>query len=280
MFGRAVRAEERPHVISTRNVLVGISGIAVAFFGGKFLELVEFPYNYSILFSVSFAASLLSNYYLGRIRLPATEPPHEASPITQARSARQVITMLRANQRYVYFALSQFVFHWGVFFAVPLYSIYWVRNLGVGESWVGIYRMVESAASIIAFPLWARFTSRRGNRRTLFVSSVGMTFYTIFTPLSPAPEWIAYLSVLGGASSAGFSLALFNELLHVSPEQDRPIFAAVFNTIINFSAFVSPLVATSLIPFFGIHAMLFAAAGFRLLGVFSIWRNIARQSTG
>lgn len=280
MFGRAVRAEERPHVISTRNVLVGISGIVVAFFGGKFLELVEFPYNYSILFSVAFAASLLSNYYLGRIRLPAVEPPPETSAITQPRGARQVITMLRANQRYVYFALSQFVFHWGVFFAVPLYSIFWVRNLGAGESWVGISRMVESATSIIAFPLWARFVARRGNRRALFISSIGMTCYTIMTPFLPSPEWIAVLSILGGAGSSGFSLALFNELLHVSPEQNRPIFAAVFNTTINFAAFVSPLVSTSLIPFFGIHAMLFAAAGFRLLGVFSIWRNISRQATG
>lgn len=282
MFGRAVPPHARPHVISTRNVLVGIAGIGAAFFGGKFLEVIEYPFNYALLFSIAFAASLLSNYYLGRIRLPPIESKAGAV-IPKALNSSQIVSILRANRRYVHFSLSQFIFHWGVFFAVPLYSIYWVLTLGAGEAWIGTFRMVESATSIIAFPLWARYTMRHGNRRTLFLASIGMTCYTIITPFIPSPEWIALLSILGGGASSGFSLALFNELLHVSPEQHRSIFAAVFNTTINFAAFLAPLVSTSIIaitPFFAIQTVLLLAAAFRALGVFAIWRGLETKTTG
>lgn len=282
MFGRAVPPQARPHVISTRNVLVGIAGIAAAFFGGKFLELIEYPYNYVLLFSLAFAASLLSNYYLSRIRIPAGESKPN-NPIRAEPTRSQLFAILRANRRYVHFSLSQFLFHWGVFFAVPLYSIFWVRTLGAGEAWVGTYRMVESATSIIAFPLWAHYTTRHGNRRTLFLASIGMTCYTIITPFIPSPEWIALLSVLGGGASSGFTLALFNELLHISPEQHRSIFAAVFNTTINFAAFVAPLVSTSIIsvtPFFSVQTILLIAAAFRAIGVFAIWRGLEIKTTG
>ena len=36
MFGRAVRPENRPHVVSTRNVLVGIAGTGIAYAGHGF----------------------------------------------------------------------------------------------------------------------------------------------------------------------------------------------------------------------------------------------------
>jgi MFS family permease len=177
----------------------------------------------------------------------------------------------------VRFCISELVFHWGVFFAVPLYTIFWVRNLNASEGWIGLYRMAESATTIVVLPFWARFTARRGNRLALFISAAGMTLYTFCTPFVPSIEWIVALSVLGGAASSGFSLALFNELLRVSPEQNRIAHIAAFNTTINFAAFVSPLVSTSLIPLFGIHAVLLLAAAFRCIGVLGIWRIFSDQ---
>lgn len=280
MFGRAVRPEIRPHVVSTRNVLVGIAGTGIAYLGGLFLELVLFPYNYAILFGLGFIASMIGLYYLSRIRLVAADESRKTSAEATPRGAREFITMLRSQSAFTRFSISQFIFHWGVFFAVPLYSIYWVRNLNASESWIGLYRMVESATTIIAFPIWARFTARRGNRLVLVVSSAGMLLYNIFTPFIPSVEWLLPLSVWGGAFSSGFALALFNELLRVSPEQNRPAFIAAFTATINFAAFVSPLVSTSLIPFFGIHAILFLGAAFRLLGVIFIWKNLSVQTTG
>ena len=45
--------------------------------------------------------------------------------------------MLDASPGFTRFTLASFVFQWGLFFTVPLYSIYWVRVLHASDGWVG-----------------------------------------------------------------------------------------------------------------------------------------------
>lgn len=271
MFGRAVKPEHRARVVSIRNVWIGITSTTVALIGGKFLDWIVFPINYQVLFAVAFAGSLMSAYYLTRIRLPAETAPAPAT--TAPGGPRAFIEMLGASRSFTRFTLTLFVLHWGLFFAVPLYSIYWVRDLHATDGWIGLISMVGSATTIVFYPLWGRLAARRGNRPVLILSAVGLAAYPFFTALAPSVEWILGVSFLGGVFTSGFGLASFNGLLEVCPETRRASYIAAYNTLINITAFVSPLISTSLTSLLGIQPLLMIGAALRLLGSFLIWQQ-------
>jgi MFS family permease len=280
MFGQAVKPEHRARVVSIRSVWIGITSTLIALLGGKFLDLVLFPINYQILFAVAFAASMASIYYLSRIRLPEATRAGTPSPRAELpRGARAFIDMLRSSDGYMRFALTSFLFQWGMFFTTPLYSIYWVRNLNASDGWVGVINMVGSATTILFFPLWGRLTARRGNRIAMVLTTAGMAAYPFTLALAPSVEWAVVVSFWGGVVSSGQALSFFNGLLEVCPESNRSSYIAAYNSLVNIAAFASPILSTSLTEVYGIQAMLFVGAGMRLLASFLIWRRGALAVT-
>ena len=217
---------------------------------------------------------MVSVYHLSRFRLDA--PSREDAPARRAevpRGARAFVDLLRSSDAYTRFAVTSFIFQWGVLFTTPLYSIFWVRNLNASDGWVGVINMVGSATTILFYPLWGRLTARRGNRIAMILTTAGMAGYPFFLALAPSVEWAVVVSFWGGVVSSGQALAFFNGLLEVCPELNRSSFIAGYNTLVNIAAFISPILSTSLTEVYGIEAMLFLGAGLRLFGSFLIWQQ-------
>ncbi len=273
MFANVVKPDKRAHVVSVRNVLVGITSTATALIGGKFLDWLVFPINYQILFTLGFTASLVSAYYLTRIRMPKVSR-HAVTPTTDGpRGLRSYVAMLHASPGYTRFTITSFVFQWGLFFTAPLYSIYWVRTLHATDGWVGLINMVGSGTTILFYPLWGRLTAGRGNRIAMIITTAGLATYPFLMALFPSLGWMLFVSFVGGVFSSGQALAFFNGLLEVCPEQNRAARIAAYNTLSNLAAFASPLISTALLDVFGIEAMLVLGAGMRLVGAFLIWQQ-------
>lgn len=273
MFGRAVKPERRAHVVTVRNIWVGIVCTAVAFIGGKFLDQILFPINYQILFLAGFVTSLVSVYYLARIQPPADSPPITRHVTDAPGGAHDWARMLRDNPLFARFTWVSFIFHWGMFFTQPLYSIYWVRTLNATDGWVGFLNMVGSAITIVCYPLWSRLTIRYGTLLGIFWATLGLAIYPLATMLSPRIEWIVLIQILGGVTSSGYGLTFFNRLLEVSPELQRPSYIAEYNTLINIAAFASPLIATALTSILDVRALLLVGAGLRFLGPLLFWHQ-------
>lgn len=269
MFARAVKPEHRAHVVSIRNVWLGITMTAMTLIGGRFLDLVVFPLNFQILFAFACAASMVSAYYLTRIRLPDAPTPQQHIHV----SARAMLAMIIADRAFMRYTITLFIFHWGLFFAVPLFSIYWVRNLGASDGWIGVINMVMNATTIICYPLWGRLAARRGNRRVLVWTTLGLAAIPPLTAFAPSVEWILVVSVIGGIASSGFTLAFFNGFLEVCPEQNRATFIGAFNALINVTIFIGPILSTALAAVISIQALLIVSGVLRLGGALLIWQT-------
>ncbi len=271
MFGHAVKVEDRPRVVSNRNILIGITTTLTALVAGRFLDLTIFPFNYQWLFAIAFLAAQMSTYHLARLRVSADPARAEAS--AAPRGAREFIALLRSSPAYWRFALASVVIAGGLWFAIPLYSIYWVRVLNASEGWIGLFAMVNNATSIFFFPVWARVAGQYGNRAVMIITTAGLAGFPLFTALAPSVEWVVPICFWGGAFTAGFQISFFNGLLDVCPEQNRASFIAVFNTFINVAAFLAPLLSSSLTAFISVEALLFIGAGLRLMGAAMLWQR-------
>ena len=52
---------------------------------------------------------------------------------------------MRENVEYNRFLISQFVFRCGLTLSIPLFPLYWVRELNAPDSWIGVINTVNSA---------------------------------------------------------------------------------------------------------------------------------------
>lgn len=279
LIAEVVPIGKRAQVVSTRNVLVSIISTVTMLISGKLLDLLLFPLNYQLLFGAGFAASLVSLYYVSRIKVADAivveqQPRRKAAFATRLRRSLKQI----ANQRdFVRFSASAFVFQWGLYLPSALYAIYRVRNLDASDTWIGLLSMVQNAVTIVTYLYWGRVASRKGNRRVLLISSLGVVLYPVLTGLSPRVELLLLPSIIAGIFGAGFNLSFFNTLLEVCPQERRPSFVALNTTVINVAAFLAPLLGTSLANFLDIRIALFIAGGVRLLGVGLFYQLIIRN---
>ena len=268
LIAEVVPIGKRAQVVSTRNVLVSIISTVTMLISGKLLDLLPFPLNYQLLFGAGFAASLVSLYYVSRIQIAdasvaESRPRHKTPLVTRLRRSLKQI----ANQRdFVRFSASAFVFQWGLYLPSALYAIYRVRNLGASDTWIGLLSMTQSAVTIVTYLYWGRVASRKGSRRVLLISSLGVVLYPVLTGLSPRVELLLLPSIIAGIFGAGFNLSFFNTLLEVCPQERLPSYVALNTTVINVAAFLAPLLGTSLANFLDIRIALFIAGAVRLLG--------------
>ena len=267
LLADAVPATRRARVVSLRNTLLAGVSTATVLISGKLLDLIAFPVNYQLLFIAAFLTSLVSLYHVGRVRVPemvvAGRPARGRSPRALPRSLKQVWS----HRDFVRFSLSSFVFNWGLYMPAALYSIYKVKHLHASDTWIGLLTTVYNVTAILAYVRWGRFTAKRGNRRALLISSLGLALYPALTGLSPRLEPLLGVAVLGGIFGAGLNLTLFNTMLQVCPAERRPSYVAVYNTLVNIAAFCAPLLGTFLSDRLDIRLALVIAGAVRLVGV-------------
>ncbi len=280
LIAEVVPADKRAQVISIRSVLVSTVSTVTVLISGKLLDLLLFPFNYQLLFGAGFAASLVSLYYVSRIRVAdvsmTEQQTHAKAPVTIR--LRQLVKQLTRQREFVRFSASAFIFHWGLYLPSALYAIYRVKHLGASDTWIGLLSMVHNAVTILTYFYWGRVASRRGSRFVLLVSALGMVFYPVLTGLSTRVEFLLLPSIVAGIFGAGFNLSFFNTLLEVCPQERRPSFVAMNTTLINVAAFLAPLLGTSLANRLDIRIAFFVAGVLRLLGAGFFYQLIVRRN--
>lgn len=153
----------------------------------------------------------------------------------------------------------------------PLFLKYQVTHLGANNSWMSYFNLVSSVVSFFAYPFWGRFSDRRGPRTALIYASAGLGLVPIFFSLSTTLSAVLLINLYTGVVASGLNLLLFNGLLEVSPVEGRTTSIAFYNTLVNLSATVAPVVAMSLYQSVGVHRALYVAAAFRFLGALAIY---------
>lgn len=271
VFADVVAPRDRARVVSVRNALLAAVATITVLLTGQVLDLLPFPLGYQAVFAVAFATSMVSLYYLSRLVIPQSDTAqqkavHPREPLHLRRSVESILS----QRNYVRFTMAAFVFHWGLYFPIPLYAIYRVRSLGLSEGWIGALSMLESAVTIVAYFAWGRLAQRRSSRAILLAGALLVTFFPIGTALSSTAWPLLLVSAIAGLAAPAFNLGLFNGLLEVAPDERRATFVAVFNMLMNVAAFISPLLGTSVADWLGIREALLVGGALRLAGVVAV----------
>jgi MFS family permease len=267
VMGAVAGPKQRYYLMSRRWTVLGVTtAVAVAIIGAV-LDLISFPLNYQIVFIGSFVGGLLSFAFSSRIVIPDNEQI-EAPGERRAWLAglREVAVTLRENAAYSRFLLSSFVFNLGLTLALPLFPLYWVRQLNASDFWIGIINTVNNGVLLVAYFIWVALSRRRGNVLVLWSCAFGLAFYPLLTGLTTSVPALAIYAGMAGIFAAGFNLVQFDILLSTCPPRHTASYIALQQFTVYVATFVGPIVGTTLGNTFGYAPALFAGSGLRFAG--------------
>jgi MFS family permease len=261
LLGELVPEQRRAFVFSRRSIIYSIGVVLVTALAGVWLDHVPFPENYRIMYAFGFVVALGSQYYLHRLTVPDQDAP---PPSKQAVTATtEHVTLSPAMRRMLFnTALYQF----GLTLPGALFNILYINTLKVSDGWIGLNSSAASAGVIVGYLVWERMLRRHtfvwGQQRASLLTWI----FPFVLSLSSNLNVIMLANFAVNLMHPGFDLSSFNVLLKLSRPEHRTTYISWYNTVVNGSNFLGPIVGAWLAGYVGIPAVLMLSAMLRLSG--------------
>lgn len=265
----------RAAVFAARNIVNQATVSVMVFLCGLFLSEIIFPINYQILFAVGFLASMVSIYFLFKLDVPdspvqikqvgAQRPRSISALVGQARE------MFTSQPGFSRITMNTLLHGIGIWAAGPLYALYFVRELGASDAWLGLNGTLASLGTIFGYSFWRWLMSRWGEPVSLKRTIVLAGLYAVLVGLTPSLTVILFYGVLNGLIAPGINLSHFNTLLKVTPDHARPQYTSIYITTMNIGATIAPIISVAIANLIGIAPTIIGAGLLSMIGSTSFW---------
>jgi len=268
----------RYELMSRRWSILGLTTALTVAAVGQVLDRIAFPLNYQLVFIGLSAGGIISLYYSSHIQLPDANPRPLTNGQTVKERWRDYLRLVLRERGFIQFSIKRFVFLSGTTLAVPIFPLYFVRQVQASDAWIGIINTAQSAVLLVGYFFWARQSRMRGSRFVLLWTTFGLSFYPALVALTQRVEFIAFYAGLAGIFQAGLDLVFFDELMKTVPEEYSATFVSLSQGLQYFSSIFAPMIGTLLANSIGLSGALLVSAGLRLIGagLFAGWGGLGK----
>jgi MFS family permease len=245
----AVPPQRRAIINGVRWALLGmVSAGSVSFFG-QLLVRLSWPINYLVLFGICFVAGITSTFAYSRLEIPLRDPqdaPRERT--TLRKRLATLVQPLRAGTGFGSYSVITFVMRLGLFLPAGIFSVFLVRQLQVSDAWIGGRTTLEHGALTLGYFFWGRMAARMGQARMLgiAVTAIGVAFLLLASATSNTLWLVLVAALIGGFFASALDVSLFEWLLQIMPQGERPRYVAMNTLLMNLVAFVVPIAGAAL----------------------------------
>ncbi len=238
MMADAVPTDRMTQVVGWRIAGFGVANTLTTLAGGQLLRYLPFPINYQIFFLIGWLASLISWWHVLQLRVPDRPADHSPHP-----AFWRDLNRLLQYPRFGYFLVGVGIMQLALGMAAPSLPLYWVRNLGATDGQVSAVLTIASGTLVIGSLLMRRAVARMGREWALTVGALGYALYPLATSLTPSAWWLLPWAALAGFFNAAITVTLFENLVSVTPADDRTNYIALYNVVTNTALFFGPILA-------------------------------------
>jgi hypothetical protein len=257
----------RFEIMSRRWAIMGLTTAITVAGIGQLLDRLPFPANYQLIFVGFSIAGLISYWFSSRFRVPEHLPVPRVDAGGRFGRLREMVQTVRAEPAFLRYSARQLVYVVGTRFAVPLIPLYYVREVGAPDAWIGIIATGQSLALLVGYQLWRRVSIAYGGALVLLSTLLVNALYPAALSLADELILVAVLTAIAAVFSAGVDLALFDELMKRIPRQYGVTFTSIDTALVNGASILAPLAGATLATVFGIGVALQIATLIGLLAV-------------
>lgn len=267
--------KHRYELMSRRWSILGLTTAITVAIVGQVLDNLDFPINYQLVFIGLSAGGLISYYFSSHIELPERIPPVQVPGVSWRERFREYAELVLKEKDFVRFVIQRFVFLSGTMLSVPLFPLYYVRQVDASDAWIGFINTSQAAVLLIGYFIWTRTSRLRGSRFVILWTTFGLAFYPALVASTQRVELIAIIAGLAAIFQAGLDLVFFDELMRTVPEEYSAVFVSLAQSIQHLSAVLAPLLGTWIANHIGLAGALLVSSGIRLTGfaLFAWWKG-------
>jgi MFS family permease len=263
----AVAGPNRRFELMTRRwSTLGITTTLVVFGIGQMLDRVLFPLNYQLMFIGLSLGGVISYYFSSHIKISPQHNPDMQMGKSLRIQISEMSKLVFREKAFVSFIAKRFVFFAGSAFSAPLVPLYLVRVVGASDGWISIINTTQTAILVIGYFLWTRFGKKKGTRKLLLWTTLGVSFYPFLMALTTSTWQIAIFAGIAGIFQAGLNLVFFDVLMQTVPPEFSALFVGIAQSMQFMAMIVSPLVATLVADTWGVGVGLIVSASIQFIG--------------
>lgn len=263
MMGEMFAPRLRGRLFGERNMLCTFATLMSTIAAGPLLDRIAWPWNYFSLYLASFITVMASHYVLTK---------HEETPLSREERQRspsglKAFSSVGRDRAFLKFLAAVMAIHLGFHVTASLWTILWVRIMGLSNAWIGLFSTVSGVMSFLSYRAWGRWSEKYGNAKILAITALSHVASPLIYSHFRSPWVYAGINAFAGFVGAGFSLSLFNSLLEVTPAAGRPAYIATYNMGLGISGFAWPFLGVFLYGRLGMTAALDISAALRATGM-------------
>jgi MFS family permease len=278
LMGDTFPREERAHLLALRSMYTSLVTLVSSLLAGVLLDAIAYPVNYVALFVISYGASLLSLYFLSKMKEPPVVPVKTVSTSLGKRIKRPFADP-EYGPKFRVFVISAALVHFGINLAVPAYSIMYVRDLGLSNAAIGSLSLAGGLTAVLAYPMWGVVSRKAGEAAVYALSLIAFAVYPVVYGLNGSLVYLLILKAAMGIFDAGFAFTLFNLTLEYVNPEDSANGIAVFNVLINATGIIGPPIAALVISQKGVMGAYIVSTIVRTAGCVIFLKAFGIQNT-
>jgi MFS family permease len=257
MIGKVIPVRRRGLYSGLGHGLGALLGVVGAMLTGRILADWPYPRNFSLCFSLAFAAMVLSWLGLALNREPESPTVKVRTPLSHY--LRQLPMVLRRDRNYARFLLARSVANLGGM-AGGFFMVFGASRFAVGGREVGTLTAVLVGAQAAMNFLWGLMGDRRGHKAVLCGAAFSMALAALVSWMATSPTWLWATFALLGVSTSGDSVSGMNIILEFCGPEDRPTYIGLTNTLLAPGTALSPLLGGWLATWAGYRGMFVIAS--------------------
>lgn len=252
--------------VRLRGRLMGLrqlSGSAVAALGGYAVGLiiaaVPFPYNFSSLFFIGFAFTMVSFVFLMRVH---EEPTVYPAAETEGRPdiVAEVTRILRKDRNFRRFLVTDALLLMSLS-AASFYPIHAMERFALPPSAAGTFSAVVMVSSVAANIVFGAVADHAGHRTTLIIVALSASLAAFTAFAAPNVFLYGFVFMFLAAAIHTHAISRMPFVAEMADEHERPLYLGITNTLTS-PALLTGVLWGLAVPFLGYAAVFIMTAVF------------------
>lgn len=270
----------RGRALSRRNTLLTFSALVVTLITGNLLYYIPKTNAqrinlYQLFFIIAFIFAIFEVYSFTLHKLDKSskqvEMVTELNDESWYKKLFHTWKLISSNKPFMDFCICVVLFHFAWQMGWPIFFSYEVDILHSNEAWTSLESTVCLIIEAIAFPIWQKFSEKKGNNYALFWAILLMACCPFFYTISRNMYQVVAFTTVSGFSVAGTTLLLLNSLYEAAPDQNRTLYIAAYTILTNVTLMFAPILGMKLKNITNIYTALIVVGILRIIGAVSFY---------
>lgn len=273
LMGDFFNDKVRATAISLKNKFGSLLSMAITLCTG--LIITYLPKNneqrmnfYRIFFLIAFILGLFELRYFNKLDNKNNPDYDEEKDKIVKKPKLQDIKDVFKDKKFMTFAFTTLVYYFSFHAGWAVSSIYQIMDLGATEIWLALSNVISAVASFFIATKWNKLIYKKGNNVAMVFAGFCVALNMLMVGLSPNMYWILAQSAFSGLTVLGMNITLLNGLLENTPDKNRIIYIGIYNTFVNISLGIAPLVTQKIMDMTNVRTSVLIVAGMRFVAAF------------